>query len=202
MLDDEFSPRVNDLHGQTGSVIASALFFSPLLHPRCSMPFTRTYINYSKLVYALRYEILEVIGKGSFGQVIRALDHKTGQHIAIKIIRYAETVYSSRDDSHRELRSEKKRRDVSAMNNVRCIRHFSGCVRFPSVPWRFFINSGGFHCPCRNKKRFHHQALIEVRILEHLRKKDLEANSQHNVIHMLEYFYFRNHLCISFELMR
>jgi len=55
---------------------------------------------------------------------------------------------------------------------------------------------------CRNKKRFHHQALIEVRILEHLRKKDLEANSQHNVIHMLEYFYFRNHLCISFELMR
>lgn len=34
-----------------------------------------------------RYEILEVIGKGSFGQVIRALDHKTGQYIAIKIIR-------------------------------------------------------------------------------------------------------------------
>lgn len=41
-----------------------------------------------------------------------------------------------------------------------------------------------------------------MRILEHLRKKDLEANSSHNVIHMLEYFYFRNHLCISFELMR
>lgn len=106
--------------------------------------FTRTCINYSKLVYALRYEILEVIGKGSFGQVIRALDHKTGQHIAIKIIRYAETVYSSRDDSHRELRSEKKRRDVSAMNNVRYIRHFSGCVRFPSVPWRFLLMSAAF----------------------------------------------------------
>ncbi|XP_011057452.1 PREDICTED: uncharacterized protein LOC105147845 [Acromyrmex echinatior] len=98
--------------------------------------------SYNKVLHdhiSYRYEILEVIGKGSFGQVIRALDHKTGQHIAIKII--------------------------------------------------------------RNKKRFHHQALIEVRILEHLRKKDLEMNSQHNVIHMLEYFYFRNHLCISFELM-
>ncbi|XP_014486734.1 PREDICTED: probable serine/threonine-protein kinase dyrk2 [Dinoponera quadriceps] len=98
--------------------------------------------SYNKVLHdhiSYRYEILEVIGKGSFGQVIRALDHKTGQHIAIKII--------------------------------------------------------------RNKKRFHHQALIEVRILEHLRKKDLEANSSHNVIHMLEYFYFRNHLCISFELM-
>ncbi|XP_051176712.1 dual specificity tyrosine-phosphorylation-regulated kinase 2-like isoform X2 [Leptopilina boulardi] len=98
--------------------------------------------SYNKVLHdhiSYRYEILEVIGKGSFGQVIRALDHKTGQHIAIKII--------------------------------------------------------------RNKKRFHHQALIEVRILDHLRKKDAESNSQHNVIHMLEYFYFRNHLCISFELM-
>lgn len=98
--------------------------------------------SYNKVLHdhiSYRYEILEVIGKGSFGQVIRVFDHKTGQHIAIKII--------------------------------------------------------------RNKKRFHHQALIEVRILEHLKKKDLDADASHNVIHMLEYFYFRNHLCISFELM-
>ncbi|XP_022911658.1 dual specificity tyrosine-phosphorylation-regulated kinase 4 isoform X2 [Onthophagus taurus] len=96
--------------------------------------------SYNKVLHdqiAYRYEILEVIGKGSFGQVIRALDHMTNQHVAIKII--------------------------------------------------------------RNKKRFHHQALVEVRILDHLRKRDKEAT--HNVIHMLEYFYFRNHLCISFELM-
>uniref|UniRef100_A0A0A9ZJS4 dual-specificity kinase n=1 Tax=Lygus hesperus TaxID=30085 RepID=A0A0A9ZJS4_LYGHE len=96
--------------------------------------------SYNKVLHdhiGYRYEILEVIGKGSFGQVIRALDHKTNQHIAIKII--------------------------------------------------------------RNKKRFHHQALIEVRILDHLRKKD--HDSSHNVVHMLEHFYFRNHLCIAFELM-
>ncbi|XP_050306574.1 dual specificity tyrosine-phosphorylation-regulated kinase 4 isoform X2 [Anthonomus grandis grandis] len=96
--------------------------------------------SYNKVLHdhiCYRYEILEVIGKGSFGQVIRALDHMTNKHVAIKII--------------------------------------------------------------RNKKRFHHQALVEVRILDHLRKKDKESN--HNVIHMLEYFYFRNHLCISFELL-
>lgn len=87
---------------------------------------------------AYRYEILEVIGKGSFGQVIRALDHRNGSQVAIKII--------------------------------------------------------------RNKKRFHHQALVEVRVLDHLRLKD--KDQAHNVIHMLDYFYFRNHLCISFELMR
>ncbi|XP_055680661.1 dual specificity tyrosine-phosphorylation-regulated kinase 2 isoform X3 [Lutzomyia longipalpis] len=96
--------------------------------------------SYNKVVHdhiSYRYEILEVIGKGSFGQVIRALDHKTNQHVAIKII--------------------------------------------------------------RNKKRFHHQALVEVKILEELRKKDKDGS--HNVIHMLDYFYFRNHLCITFELM-
>lgn len=96
--------------------------------------------SYNKVLHdhiSYRYEILEVIGKGSFGQVIRALDHKTNQHIAIKII--------------------------------------------------------------RNKKRFHHQALIEVNILDHLRNKDKDGT--HNVIHMLESFCFRNHLCISFELM-
>jgi len=109
----------------------------------------------------------------------------------------------SRDDSDRELRSEKKKHGASAMNNVRYI-HFSERVRFPSASRHFFVfKHRGFHLFLyRNKKRFHHQALIEVRILEHLRKKDLEMNSQHNVIHMLEYFYFRNHLCISFELMR
>lgn len=51
----------------------------------------------------------------------------------------------------------------------------------------------------RNKKRFHHQALVEVKILDALRAKDAEG--RHNIIHMLDYFYFRNHLCISFELM-
>ena len=47
--------------------------------------------------------------------------------------------------------------------------------------------------------RFHHQALVEVKILDALRRKDKDG--QYNIIHMGEYFYFRNHLCISFELM-
>ncbi|XP_050728116.1 dual specificity tyrosine-phosphorylation-regulated kinase mbk-2-like isoform X2 [Eriocheir sinensis] len=96
--------------------------------------------SYNKVMHdhiSYRYEILEVIGKGSFGQVIRAIDHKSGEHVAIKII--------------------------------------------------------------RNKKRFHHQALVEVKILDHLRRRD--PDQHHNVIHMLDYFYFRNHLCITFELM-
>lgn len=85
-----------------------------------------------------RYEILEVIGKGSFGQVIRALDHNTNEQIAIKII--------------------------------------------------------------RNKNRFRRQAIFELKILLDLRNRD--KDDTHNVIHMIDFFHFRNHLCISFELMR
>lgn len=96
--------------------------------------------SYLKVMHdhlAYRYEMLEVLGKGSFGQVVKCIDHKTGNTVAVKII--------------------------------------------------------------RNKKRFHHQALVEVKILDALRRKD--KDNCNNVIHMGEYFYFRNHLCITFELM-
>ncbi|KAI5853796.1 hypothetical protein BZA05DRAFT_425160 [Tricharina praecox] len=36
---------------------------------------------------AYRYEIVDVLGKGSFGQVVRCIDHRTGGLVAIKIIR-------------------------------------------------------------------------------------------------------------------
>ena len=34
-----------------------------------------------------RYEIKKHIGKGSFGQVFQGLDHKTGEIVALKILR-------------------------------------------------------------------------------------------------------------------
>lgn len=55
-----------------------------------------------------RYEVINVLGKGSFGQVLQCRDHKTGDMVAIKII--------------------------------------------------------------RNKKRFQHQALVEIKVLENLVK--------------------------------
>ncbi|XP_029453144.1 dual specificity tyrosine-phosphorylation-regulated kinase 4 isoform X2 [Rhinatrema bivittatum] len=96
-----------------------------------------TYIKVLHDHIAYRYEVLEIIGKGSFGQVAKCLDHKTNELVAIKII--------------------------------------------------------------QNKKRFHHQALVELKILDLLRRKDRDGTN--NIVHMKEYFYFRNHLCISFELL-
>jgi dual specificity tyrosine-phosphorylation-regulated kinase 2/3/4 len=92
-------------------------------------------VNHDHLAY--RYEIIDTLGKGSFGQVLHCRDHCTGESVAIKII--------------------------------------------------------------RNKKRFHHQALVEIKILDNLRKWD--AEEKHHVIKMTENFYFRNHLCIAMELL-
>lgn len=50
-----------------------------------------------------------------------------------------------------------------------------------------------------NERRFHLQAKEEVRILDYLRKEDLENN--YNFVQMYEYFEFRNHKCITFEML-
>eukprot|EP00043_Microstomoeca_roanoka_P008439 m.81234 g.81234 ORF g.81234 m.81234 type:complete len:643 (+) comp14240_c1_seq1:420-2348(+) len=51
----------------------------------------------------------------------------------------------------------------------------------------------------RNERRFHRQAQIEIKILEQLKRSDRKGT--HHVVHLNEYFMFRNHLCITFDLM-
>lgn len=84
-----------------------------------------------------RYELIVPLGRGSFGQVFKAFDHKHKEEIALKII--------------------------------------------------------------RNKSKFHRQAVFEVKILKHLREADSE--DRYNVVHLRNYFVFRKHVCIAFELM-
>ena len=96
-----------------------------------------SYIHIPHDHVAYRYEVLKILGKGSFGQVVKVFDHKTQTHIALKMV--------------------------------------------------------------RNEKRFHRQAQEEIRILEHLKKQD--KDNTHNIIHMLEHFQFRNHVCMTFELL-
>jgi hypothetical protein len=43
------------------------------------------------------------------------------------------------------------------------------------------------------------QAQVELKVLQHLRHNDPE--DMHHVIHIQEHFMFRNHLCITFELL-
>ncbi|KAG9509177.1 putative dual specificity tyrosine-phosphorylation-regulated kinase 3-like protein [Fragariocoptes setiger] len=96
-----------------------------------------SYIHVAHDHIAYRYEMLKVIGKGSFGSVVKAFDHKTMQNVALKMV--------------------------------------------------------------RNERRFHQQAQEEIKILDHLRRRDVNNNM--NVVHMFDHFVFRNHTCITFELL-
>lgn len=40
-----------------------------------------------------RYEIQKLVGSGSFGQVWQCLDHRTGQQVALKILRNKRHLY-------------------------------------------------------------------------------------------------------------
>ena len=51
----------------------------------------------------------------------------------------------------------------------------------------------------RNEKRFHRQAYEEIRILQHLKRQDRDNNM--NIVHLLDSFMFRNHMCMTFELL-
>ncbi|EGC35726.1 hypothetical protein DICPUDRAFT_91968 [Dictyostelium purpureum] len=86
---------------------------------------------------AYRFEVVSILGQGSFCQVVKAYDYKIGDFVALKIL--------------------------------------------------------------RNQKRFHQQALTEIKILEYLKNND--PNSTANIVHLNNHFYFRNHLCLTFELL-
>jgi dual specificity tyrosine-phosphorylation-regulated kinase 2/3/4 len=51
----------------------------------------------------------------------------------------------------------------------------------------------------RNKKRFHKQGLVEAKLLHHMKESDpLDMN---NIVRIKSHMFFRNHLCIVFELL-
>jgi len=51
----------------------------------------------------------------------------------------------------------------------------------------------------RNKEKFHKQGIIELKILDLIRKTD--SNDRKHLVKMKEAFIFRNHLCITFEML-
>ncbi|KAI9332696.1 kinase-like domain-containing protein [Obelidium mucronatum] len=51
----------------------------------------------------------------------------------------------------------------------------------------------------KNRKSFHNQALMEIRILELLNSRD--SDDSNHIVRMKEHFIYRNHLCIVYELL-
>lgn len=64
-------------------------------------------------------------------------------------------------------------------------------------------SSKGFYCAAKiikNKPVYYIQGLIEVKILSKL-NKELDPNDSNHIVRMIDYFVFRNHLIIIFELL-
>ena len=89
-----------------------------------------THLNY-------RYEILDILGKGSFGEAIKCYDHKNKDLVCIKII--------------------------------------------------------------NSQKKFQNQAMTEIKILSLISSCDI--NNDSNNVKFYNYFRFRNHICLVFELL-
>ncbi len=51
----------------------------------------------------------------------------------------------------------------------------------------------------KNKKAYLRQAQAEVEILHKINQADSE--DRHHLVHLIEHFYFNNHLCLVFELL-
>ncbi|KAK7432503.1 serine threonine protein kinase CMGC group [Neonectria magnoliae] len=73
-----------------------------------------------------QYKIRRLLGQGTFGKVVQALDHETNEVVAVKIIR---SVQKYRDAAKIELRVLQTLRQNDAENKYRCI-HLRDCFDF------------------------------------------------------------------------
>ncbi|TVU15864.1 hypothetical protein EJB05_39405 [Eragrostis curvula] len=85
-----------------------------------------------------RFIVKEMLGQGTFGQVVKCWDTETNDYVAVKVI--------------------------------------------------------------KNQPAFYHQAIMEVSLLRTLNQK-IDPKDQHNIVRMLDYLSFQNHLCIAFEML-
>lgn len=84
-----------------------------------------------------KYKIVELIGKGTFGQVVKCRNMNNGEEVAIKVL--------------------------------------------------------------KNKRAYRNQGSVEIKILHML--KTMDQMGDHHIVEMQDYFMYRDHLCIVFELL-
>lgn len=84
-----------------------------------------TYIHVPHDHIAYRYEVLKAIGKGSFGQVIKAYDHKNLEHVALKMVRNEKRFHRQAAEEVRILEVLRKKDGDNTMNVIHMFDHFT-----------------------------------------------------------------------------
>lgn len=113
-----------------------------------------TYIQTPHDHIAYRYEVLKVIGKGSFGQVVKAYDHKTQQNVALKMVRNEKRFHRQAQEEIRILEHLKKCDKDNAANVVHLCEHFSFrnhiCITFELLSFNLYelIKKNKFQVGC------------------------------------------------------
>ena len=91
-----------------------------------------THIPHDHLAY--RYEVLKVIGKGSFGQVVKAYDHKNHHHVALKMVRNEKRFHRQAQEEIRILEHLRKQDKDNTYNIIHLFDHFTfrshTCITF------------------------------------------------------------------------
>ncbi|XP_059805996.1 dual specificity tyrosine-phosphorylation-regulated kinase 2-like [Hypanus sabinus] len=128
---------------------------------------------------AYRYEILKVIGKGSFGQVAKVYDHKTRQHLALKVVRNEKRFHRQATEEIRILEHLRKQDKNLQMNIIHMLENFTfrshTCMTFE------LLSMNLYELIKRNK--FQGFSLQLVRKFAHSILLCLEALHRNRIIH-------------------
>ncbi|XP_070601649.1 dual specificity tyrosine-phosphorylation-regulated kinase 3 isoform X2 [Erythrolamprus reginae] len=84
-----------------------------------------SYIHIAHDHLAYRYEVIKIIGKGSFGQVAKVFDHKTHQHLALKMVRNEKRFHRQAAEEIRILEHLKKQDKTGGMNVIHMLESFT-----------------------------------------------------------------------------
>lgn len=138
-----------------------------------------SYIHIPHDHVAYRYEVLKVIGKGSFGQVVKAYDHKTHQHVALKMVRNEKRFHRQAQEEIRILEHLRKQDKDNTMNIIHMYDSFTFrnhmCITFELL-------SINLH-ELTKKNKFQGFSLQLVRKFSHSLLQCLEALHKNKIIH-------------------
>uniref|UniRef100_A0A1I8IFQ5 dual-specificity kinase n=1 Tax=Macrostomum lignano TaxID=282301 RepID=A0A1I8IFQ5_9PLAT len=128
---------------------------------------------------AYRYEVLKIIGKGSFGQVLKCFDHKTGQHVALKMVRNEKRFSRQAAEEVRILELLKRQDREGCSNVVHILETFSFrnhvCIVFELLSMNLY--------ELVRKNRFQGFSLQLVRKFAHSILQCLELLHRNKIIH-------------------